>query len=266
MLALARYPGRLDPSDAVPVGMQTMEQILTYCVRAIADENAYYAHSFALRLIEQTWATEPVRHGVADKLPSLVRPPRSLRAQVDSVAAGLAALAQRLPATPSNSDVGDLETYRRICDARTDLAAAAAALGRLGMLKGLHDALHSLQVLGAAALDILPSQMPLPSVPLPVLLRAVLAAAADAPADVSARVCATVSEAQRRIATGETNEAAFAYAALTAMLVRELPLLDGALFDTLARVPAARLSTASSTTTTRCGTPRSTWATRCAAG
>lgn len=242
--ALARYPGALEASSTVPTGNPTMEEIVARCVKEIATESPYFSLSFVLRLIEQTWAAEPVRRDVAASVPALLRPPRRLGAQADRVQAGLAALARCLPPKPSTSGVGDVAVFRRICAVRAELRAAATALARFGALKGLHDALHRLQVHGAAWLDTIPSPGPAFPVPLPVLLRGVLEAADPSSpallppqAEACARCRDAAADAGRRIATGDPDEAAFAHAGLTALLMRELPLLDAALFDTSREFP-----------------------------
>lgn len=236
--ALSRYPGALGKADCFPTPF-TLDTLTKSCVDKLSLEKLYFSRSFILRLIEQTWSAEKMRRGVVAAVPALVRPPRGFDGQIAALVAALAALIETMPANPWTGNVGDAAVFRRFGENRTEIAAVAEALGHLEALKSVHDALHLLQVLGAAWLDP-PAEgraAPADAAPLLALLLRVEAAAVDRamilPDALSAsctRCLETSSDARRRIGTNDPDETAFALAAVRAMLIRELPLIDAAMF------------------------------------
>ena len=148
---------------------------------------------------------------------------------------------------PNPASLGDAAVFRRVCEVRDEVANAAGALERFGVLKDVHDALHMLQVLGTAWLDPIPPPATAASAPLPSLLDGVRAATANAPpglppelAECCARCLDTVQDAGRRIASGSEDERDYAYAALRSMLMQELPRIDSAMFAVSREFPLRR--------------------------
>ena len=245
--ALALYPGKLVPGDVIvetiSVGIQ-----LDRCTKQTATESSYLGASFILRMVELGWAKEAVQTGVVRRVPDLVRPPRVLDEQIAAVKAGLDALTWRLVARPVRTGYGDPQTFERVCEARDDIANALDALGHFAALKGLHDALHLIQVLGAPWLDSIASPATTVSAPLQTLIDRAKAEAArpaaglpqDA-ADCWTRCGDTLIEAERRLGLGIDDERDYAHALLRAMLIKELPRLDLAMFAVSRQFPLRRL-------------------------
>lgn len=244
--ALASYPGSFGAdeylSPAAPVRLQ-----ITGCADSIAKERAYLAPSFVLRLVVLGWTREAMQNGIVEHVPSLLQPPRSLDRPIAVVAAALQALVDQLPPVPNQTNLGNAAIYHTVCTLRDEVANAASAVRRFGMLKDVHDALHLLQVLGTTWLDPIPPPTTAVAAPLPRLLESVRLATQDAPADLPpdlaaccARCLDTVLDASRRIGTGDEDERDYAYAALRTMLMQELPRIDAAMFAVSRAFPLRR--------------------------
>lgn len=244
--ALALYPGKLVPDDvivdAIAVGIQ-----LDRCTKQTTSESAYLGASFILRMIELGWAKEAVQTGVVRRVPNLLRPPRVLEDKIAAVKTGLDALTLRLVAAPSRAGYGDPQTFERVCEARDDLANALEALGHFAALKGLHDALHIMQVLGAPWLDSIAVPASVVSAPLQTLIDQAKAEVArpisclpPGTEECWTRCGETLTEAEHRLGLGIEDERAYAYALLRAMLIEELPKLDLAMFAISRQFPLRR--------------------------
>lgn len=231
--ALSRYPGTRNQASVPWDSYSTYDRIRN-CLVAIGEDNEDLPTSFMLRLIEVCWTTDAVRRDIIEAVPQLVRPPRGLQVQIATVAAALDDLIASLPDPPD----ARAANYRPICKARTEIEAAAAALTQFLAVKDLHDALHILQIMGAAQLDtIVGSIDQSAAIPLQSLLMRIVAVATQQQAslppsclDPCQRCIEACTDALQRVGLPDADEVAFAYASLRAMLVRELPLIDAALF------------------------------------
>lgn len=235
--ALGRCPGAPEWDQIVP-NQYTMETLADTIMDRVSTDWAYLRSSFLLRVIEQAWMSDAIRRGVTNKLPSLLRPPRGVATHVETLTAALDTMSARLPAAvAAGMQVDDL--FRRLCEGRSDIVRMVASLRLLAALKSIHDALHTLQVLGADWLDapIKPGGPPPPEAPLLALLARVTASTAapapELPEEIVAsclRCHKTCTEATDRIRGGNRDEIDFAYAALRGMLMREPPLIDSTMF------------------------------------
>ena len=246
LAALAAYPGELGPDECINT-MATISAQIAACAKATFEEAPYLGHSFVLRLVETGWAKEAVQTGVVQKVPTLLQPPRTLDVPIRLVATALQAMVDRLPPDPGPARLGDAAVFRRVCLVRDEVANAAGALARFGVLKDVHDALHLLQVLGTAWLDPIPPPATAASAPLSRLMEGVRAATAHPepglPPELEAcfaRCLDTVLDAERRLASGNEDEQDYAYAALRSMLMQELPRIDSAMFAVSREFPLRR--------------------------
>ena len=254
--ALNRYPGKLGRNDCFP-NSYNLNTLTQACLTQVVLENGDYGQSFMLRLIEQKWPAEDLRRGVVGTLPALVRPPRGFDAQIAALTAALDALTQHLPAEPQPGNIGDAVVFKRFCAYRPDIDAMVASLTRYATLKDAHDALHKLQVLGAGWLDAFsPAGGASPAAAadaqsvgplLTFLARIAQATSVDTGglsvgATTSFANCSmTAQDASRRLQTGNPDEIAFACATLRALLIRELPAIDGELFAVSREFPLRAL-------------------------
>jgi len=245
--ALAAYPGPLSLNDCTSRALPVVTQ-LAECAKRTGDDGAYLGHSFVLRLVEQSWAKDVVQGGVLRAVPTLLRPPRGLDAQIAAVIGGIGTLLQAIPDGASATALGDRKTFERVCTLRDAFVDASAALDGFAAWKDLHDALHMLQVLGTRWLDPIPSPATTVSVPLPVLLDGLKGVAARTVDGMSpdyleacSRCLVATLDAERRLATGDVDEQDFAHASLRSMLMRELRGSDAAMFAVSRRFPIRAL-------------------------
>lgn len=242
--ALTRCPGAPDWDTIAPLepDKSSMEDLTGGLLEKIGTVSPYHPFSFLLRLIEQKWALEEVRRGVAADMPSLVRPPRGIAGQVTALTVALTAMLDKLPATLTPGTIVEDPVFRRLCDVRPAIEAMVKSLSHFEAMKEAHDSLHMLQVMGAEWLDTVDEKdddAAAPAITVPLLaplsrITAVMTASiAKLPADLakSCERCRDAStDADKRIRTGNPDEAAFACGALRAMLIREAPELDTAMF------------------------------------
>ena len=231
--ALSRYPGTRNRAS-IKWDNNSMSERLQNCLDTISKDADYLAPSFMLRLIEACWTSDVVRRNITIAVPQLMRPPPELQTQIATVGAALDELVSSLPYPPDPNAAN----FHPICEVRAEIEAAAAALTQFQAVKDLHDALHILQVMGAAQLDTIAGRIDqAAAIPLQgLLMRVVTVATGTQPnvppdcLDACIRCIDICTDALQRISLPDADEAAFAHASLRAMLVRELPLIDAALF------------------------------------
>jgi hypothetical protein len=247
--AFVRVPGAPSWNRSVP-NSYDMDSLTQRLLEKVGVERSYLSSSLLLRFMEQVWGQDRVRRGVIDKLPSLVRPPRTVAGQVDTLTAALTAMIANLPAVAAGEPANDV--FRRLCEARKDIQRIVDSLKLFAALKGIHDSMHTLQVLGAEWLDTLamrPQQLDQAGTLLTLLSRVITATTQtmqELPVDIveSAQRCRTISvDADRRVRSGNPDEIAFACAALRGMLMHEPPLIDAAMFAVSRELPLVQFCT-----------------------
>lgn len=236
--ALERYPGLLGEGDALVPG-ETLRNMLAACVDSIKTESEAHVGSFLLRVIEHRWKVEALRREALVAVPILVRAPRDVAAQTALVAEALKQLAAALPEDPGPGRVGDPLIFSALCEIRVPLIELIGCLEAFAALKGLHDALHNLQVLGAGWLDVLVADDPsrlLAADILGLLQRALVEIdriGDGLPDDGEAcreRCQRALLQAKETLVPGGPDKEADARGRLRALLAAEMPLIDEILF------------------------------------
>jgi hypothetical protein len=250
--AVKRYPGEKNYESDFFIPNATIDDLTKKCLSLIKLEGPYLDIAFLLRLLEQKWGEEEVRRKVVVAMPTLLRPPPGFSSQIATLASAFDFLARQLAETPDVGAVGDVDVFRRFCEARSAVEDMVGTLRRLESLKGAHDGLQMLQVLGSECLDLF---VPASSVSrstetlLPLLERTKESFAPPSPdlhlpseiEDVFARCLLACEDAERRIQSGDSREAAFATEVLRATLMRNLPVFDVAMFATSREFDLRRL-------------------------
>ncbi len=244
--ALGRCPGAPLWDRVVP-NIYDMDTLTDKLLQSVGLVSPYLPSSFLLRLMEQAWALDKVRRVVSRKLPSLVRPPRGVIARVETLTSALAEMPRQLPPLAGGSSDDGL--FERLCRARKDIHQIVESLALFAALKEIHDALHTLQVLGGDWLNLLarPDKPPDSVGVLLALLARVTAVtmspAVRLPVDVieSCIRCREASaDADQRIRSGNADDMAFACATLRAILIREPRVVDAAMFAVSREFPLAQ--------------------------
>jgi hypothetical protein len=244
--ALGRCPGAPLWDRVVP-NVYDMDSLTDKLLQSVGLVSPHLPSSFLLRLMEQAWAVDKVRRVVSRKLPFLVRPPRGVAERVDPLTAALAAMPSQLPNLAGGFEANDL--FERLCRGRKDIEQIVNSLTLFAALKEIHDALHTLQVLGGDWLNLLgrPGKEPESVGVLLALLARVTVATTELearlPVDVveSCTRCREASaDADRRIRNGNPDDMAFACASLRAILIREPPVIDAAMFAVSRDFPLAQ--------------------------
>ncbi|WP_157091441.1 hypothetical protein [Methylobacterium nodulans] len=249
--ALNRYPGSLGRAETIPEG-QTFERIVQVCLDRIATDQALLVNSFLLRVLENRWSLDPLRREALRTAPILVRAPRKVEGQVTIVADALQALVDALPEKPRADHIGDPVIFTALCEIRDALVALARCFEAFEGLKGLHDGLHTLQVLGASWLDW--SQAEEPPALLPTALALVhraqqVATASQAglpPEGVACqeRCLRALDRAKTLLTSGQPDAIREARSQLRALLIAEMPHIDEILFGVSRDLPLKSFSAA----------------------
>lgn len=244
--ALARYPGQLGRGDTFQDKATAIER-LDHCLEQIYLENKDFSRSFLLRVVESCWSDEAIRTEIVDETPALVHPDAGFGDLIQTISTAITAMLDRLPAAPKRRDLGDARIYRLICTNRDQVLALNRALVALEAEKAFHDALQQLQVQGDEWLDAAPpddAETPGP----PAILAGLVSGAGQAikavldklPARDSAtahRCFEVLNDTGARLGSGSPDEIELAINALRAMLVRELPKIAEAMFETCRDLP-----------------------------
>ncbi|MBG0793182.1 hypothetical protein IYY11_07260 [Methylocystis sp. H62] len=153
-VAFARYPGPSDPEDTMSPNL-TPAQNMRNCLRGV--NNEVMLRPFLSRVIEDQWRNDALKEALLRKMPDLVLAPIGLQSALQIVSTGVARLLNLIAKNPSFGAVGakqgDEKAFDMVCRHRDAFVQLRDALAHLQALKGLHDALHILQVGSADWLD-----------------------------------------------------------------------------------------------------------------
>lgn len=244
LAARERYPGERPQGDFAQPD-RPVSYLIDEDRKVIELENAYFSHSFLLRVLEQKWIEAEgargaeLRRDVLLGAPALIRPSLDVPGRVRTIAAALDAMLGRVAERPRRGRVGDMVVFDRLCRARGAIQALATVLAGFSALKTLQDNLVMLRVQGApwlaapgiVAPGIVAPGLAEPPSPEPLAVLADLAAAAattalpDLPAE--ARPLAEQCAATCKAAATQLRRAAAA----------QMPAIIDLLNHLVARVP-----------------------------
>jgi hypothetical protein len=155
--AFSRYPGRFSVDDFFSPYLPSAQN-LRNCLRGVNQE--VLLRPFLSRVIEDQWRNDGLKEAVLRKMPDLVLAPIGLEAALQTVADGFHRLLGLIAVNPQPGAVGarpgDDKAFRMVSENRKALLQLRETLGHLRALKGLHDALHVLQIGSADWLEPAP--------------------------------------------------------------------------------------------------------------
>ena len=157
--ALLRYPGDREPDDCLAPNVPLKENVYR-CLREVNGEKLL--GPFLSRVVEWQWGQPKYNAGLLaiDQVADLVLAPDGLQRVFPVASNGVKRLLSLISDEPKYGAVGALQgdekAFAMVCRNRAGFLQLRDTLGQLKALKGVHDALHVLQLASADWLEPIP--------------------------------------------------------------------------------------------------------------
>jgi hypothetical protein len=238
--ALRRYPGQEDADSCMSPNWVPLKNVES-CLKAVHGEQLM--RPFLSRVVENQWKQGQLREAVLERVSNLVLAPTGIQLALKDLADGVGQLLVLIAAKPAYGAVGDERVFRAVGRNRQSFVSLRNELAQLRALKGLHDALHILQIRSADWLDQTADdddgQDPL-APPFPPLIQLVDTARQTCLDNASNLAIEHVGTSQRcvddlggitaQLGTMTEDGRAAGIERLRALLMREPPIIDEAIF------------------------------------